>query len=193
MTNSEFELIKLAQSQDADAFCVLAESYTRRIYLLAYHYCRDERDAEDLSQEVWLKAYQSLTTFRFESSFYTWLRKITIHTFLNYKRSNINRQNDTALDESASRFTVAFESSIHNRLLFKTVMNALDEVTAAQRLVFLLRHYEGMSYEEIGELMHCSSGTAKKSVWRVLAKLRTKLVVKDEEPEEGISRLIAQH
>ena len=71
-------------------------------------------------------------------------------------------------------------------------MNALDDVTAAQRLVFLLRHYEGMSYEEIAELMNCSTGTAKKSVWRVLAKLRIKLDVRNEEPEESVKGLIAQ-
>src|ERR1043165_4109381 len=82
------DLVKRAQAEDIDAFCRLAERYARRIYLLASHYCRNAQDAEDLSQEVWLKAYQALESFRFDASFYTWLRRITINTFLNHRRSS---------------------------------------------------------------------------------------------------------
>src|SRR6186997_354686 len=85
------DLIKRAQAADIDAFCRLAERYARRIYLLASHYCRNAQDAEDLSQEVWLKAYQAVRTFRSDSSFYTWLRRITINTFLNHRRSSFFR------------------------------------------------------------------------------------------------------
>ena len=57
---SEIDLVRRAQAEDIDAFCLLAERYARRIYLLACHYCRNTQDAEDLSQEVWLKAYQAV-------------------------------------------------------------------------------------------------------------------------------------
>ena len=80
--SSEEELIKRAQAGEANAFCLLAEAYERRIYSLAFHYTRERQDAEDLSQEVWLKAYAALATFRYESTFYTWLRKITINCFI---------------------------------------------------------------------------------------------------------------
>src|SRR5260370_32272356 len=83
VTGTEAELIARAQSADTDAFCQLASRYKRRIYSLALHYCHDPHDAEDLSQEVWLKAYQAIVTFRGEASFYTWIRKITINCFLN--------------------------------------------------------------------------------------------------------------
>ena len=73
MAPSDDDLIKRAQANDLDAFCRLAERYARRIHLLASHYCRNAQDAEDLSQEVWLKAYQAVRTFRSDSSFYTWL------------------------------------------------------------------------------------------------------------------------
>ena len=89
---SDIDLIKRAQAEDLDAFCLLAERYARRIYLLASHYCRNTQDAEDLSQEVWLKAYQAVQTFRFDSSFYTWLRRITINAFLNHRRSSFFRR-----------------------------------------------------------------------------------------------------
>ena len=80
---SETELIRLAQSGDSDAFCRLARRYERRIYSLALYYCRSTHDAEDLSQEAWLKAYRNIQSFRGEASFYTWLRQITINAFLN--------------------------------------------------------------------------------------------------------------
>ena len=67
--SSEDELIRRAQAGDTDAFCVLAQVYERRIYSLAFHYSRERQDAEDLSQEAWLKAYAALKTFRHESSF----------------------------------------------------------------------------------------------------------------------------
>src|SRR6266481_8397316 len=87
LSTSEDELIRRAQSADMDAFCLLAQRFERRIYLLALHFCHNQQDAEDLSQEVWLKSYQALNTFKGESSFYTWLRKITINCFLNHQRT----------------------------------------------------------------------------------------------------------
>ena len=71
VTDNETDLIRRAQANDANAFCSLAERYARRIYLLSFHYCRNSQDAEDLSQEVWLKAYQALAGFRSDSSFFT--------------------------------------------------------------------------------------------------------------------------
>lgn len=194
MNDSETELIRRAQTHDTEAFCSLAELYTRRIYLLALHYCHDASDAEDLSQEVWLKAYRALHSFRFDSSFYTWLRRITINTFLNYQRSNSSRKSlvVSAEDEDFGSSLASVET-IYNKVLFESVMNALGELSASQRLIFLLRHYEGMSYDEIANAMNCSTGTAKKSVWRVLGKLRYKLEINNKETEEGIAQLATEY
>ena len=134
---SDVDLIKRAQTEDIDAFCLLAERYARRIYLLASHYCRNPQDAEDLSQEVWLKAYQALRTFRFDASFYTWLRRITINTFLNHRRSSFFRRRGqtTAVQllQIDSEAPILFEpnsgsqENIYNNLLFENVVNALAE------------------------------------------------------------------
>jgi RNA polymerase sigma-70 factor (ECF subfamily) len=151
MAESDPDLIKRAQGQDLNAFCLLAERYARRIHLLASHYCQNTQDAEDLSQEVWLKAYQALQTFRFDSSFYTWLRRITINTFLNHRRSNIFRRRGQVtvvqllqIDSDAPEMLVEPSSvspeNIYNKLLFESVVNALAELTPSQRLAFLLRH-----------------------------------------------------
>jgi RNA polymerase sigma-70 factor (ECF subfamily) len=191
---SDIDLVKRAQAEDIDAFCLLAERYARRIHLLAAHYCRNTQDAEDLSQEVWLKAYQAVHTFRFDSSFYTWLRRITINAFLNHRRSSffrsrgqttavqllqIDSEEQEALFESSSRA----QENIYNKLLFESVVNALAELTPAQRLAFVLRHYEGMTYEEIATAMNCSIGTVKKGVWRAIGKLRARLSPESDEQE----------
>ena len=194
MADSDTDLIKRAQAQDLDAFCALAERYARRIHLLASHYCQNTQDAEDLSQEVWLKAYQAVQTFRFDSSFYTWLRRITINTFLNHRRSNFFRWRGQStvvqllpidLDDSGELVgsSSASPENIYNKLLFENVVSALAELTPSQRLAFLLRHYEGMTYDEIANAMNCSTGTAKKGVWRAIAKLRARLSPDSHEPE----------
>lgn len=190
MTESDTDLIRRAQADDIDAFCLLAQRYARRIYLLASHYCRNAHDAEDLSQEVWMKAYQALGSFRSESSFYTWLRRITINAFLNHRRSSLfRRRGQTTAVQLVQIDTEPLVShsvtpeNIYNKLLFVSVLEALAELTPSQRLAFLLRHYEGMSYDEIAAAMNCSTGTVKKGVSRAIAKLRAKLSPEADETE----------
>jgi RNA polymerase sigma-70 factor (ECF subfamily) len=203
VSESDSDLIRRAQAEDIDAFCLLAERYARRIHLLASHYCRNLQDAEDLSQEVWLKVYQALGSFRFDSSFYTWLRRITINTFLNHRRASFfRRQGQTTAvqlvqidSETPEKFFESQSSSpenIYNKLLFENVVSALAELTPSQRLSFLLRHYEGMSYEEIASAMNCSTGTVKKGVWRAIGKLRARLAPDTEEPE-GLTSLANEY
>jgi RNA polymerase sigma-70 factor, ECF subfamily len=200
MTESDSDLIRRAQANDLDAFCLLAERYARRIHLLALHYCRNAQDAEDLSQEVWLKAYQALASFRSDSSFYTWLRRITINAFLNHRRSGFfRRRGQTTVvqllqidaDEVLESQSASPEN-IYNKLLLENVGKALAELTPSQRLAFLLRHYEGMSYEEIATAMNCSTGTVKKGVWRAIAKLRAKLSP-DENTAEALTTLANEY
>jgi len=186
--SSEDELLRQAQAGDTDAFCLLAQAYERRIYSLAFHYSRERQDAEDLSQEVWLKAYAALSSFRSESSFYTWLRQITINCFLNHRRGKASRWrgqiDDSAANENSANLSDAgssgLESALQNHLVVEKVMQALADVTPQQRLIFLLKHQEGMTYEEIAKEIGCSTGTVKKSVSRTVAKLREKLGVNKE-------------
>lgn len=180
---SENELIRLAQSGDGEAFCQLARRYERRIFSLALHYCRSAHDAEDLSQEAWLKAYRSLQSFRGESSFYTWVRQITINTFLNYKRrakmldKEVIPTDAEGLEHPHAR---SVEESLNDKILVEKVMQALGELTSQQRLIFLLKHREGMTYDEIAASLGCSAGTVKKSLFRAVLKLRERLGISAE-------------
>ncbi len=188
---SENELIRRAQGGDVEAFCRLAREYERRVYALALHYCRRPEDAEDLSQEVWLKAFRSLRGFRFESSFHTWLRRIMVNTFLNHRRSETVTRDDVktqvrldSLEEMLDEQTLArglsdngAEDEYHRRILTGRVREALGELTEQQRLIFLLKHREGMTSQEIADALGCSAGTVKKSLFRSIEKLRSALGV----------------
>ena len=198
MPNSEHELIERAQAGDRDAFCALAERYERRIYSLALHYSRRPADAEDLAQEVWLRAYRALDGFRAEASFYTWLRQITINVFLNQRRGLLRAQHgaparlleldapDTPAETAAHAYEI--EAALHDKLLVAQVMGALAELTAQQRLIFLLKHHEGMTYEEIARALDCAPGTVKKALFRAVEKLRARLGVRpDDAPDEALS------
>ena len=189
---SETELITLAQSGDSDAFCKLARRYERRIYSLALYYCRSTQDAEDLSQEAWLKAYRNIQSFRGEASFYTWLRQITINTFLNYKRQTrmldqklitTEAQEQDPVDQLSGfdrSSAITVEEDINNKLLVEKVMLALGELTSQQRLTFLLKYREEMTYDEIASALGCSAGTVKKTLFRVVLKLRERLGINIE-------------
>ena len=190
-SDSEDELIRRAQSADMDAFCLLSQRFERRIYSLALHYCHNHQDAEDLSQEVWLKSYQALNTFKGESSFYTWLRKITINCFLNHQRARSFRWRgqttavqlvDVDLITERLAPVADSEKALLNRIMAERVMRALSELTSQQRLIFLLKHHEEMTYEEISKAVGCSTGTAKKSVFRAVIKLREHLSIEVESP-----------
>ena len=200
MTESDTDLIRRAQADDIDAFCLLAQRYARRIHLLAFHYCRNAQDAEDLSQEVWLKAYQALRSFRSDSSFYTWLRRITINAFLNHRRASFFRRRGQTtavqlvqIDSEPLETHSVSPENIYNKLLFESVLEALAELTPSQRLAFLLRHYEGMSYDEIANAMNCSSGTVKKGVSRAIVKLRAKLSPAPDTQEETLTNLASEY
>jgi RNA polymerase sigma-70 factor (ECF subfamily) len=198
VSESDSDLVRRAQAEDVDAFCLLAERYARRIHLLASHYCRNAQDAEDLSQEVWLKAYQALGSFRLDSSFYTWLRRITINTFLNHRRTSFFRRRGQTtavqlVQIDSETLPTSSPENIYNKLLFENVVSALSELTPTQRLSFLLRHYEGMSYDEIATAMNCSAGTAKKGVWRAIGKLRARLSPDTEEEPETLTSLAEEY
>ena len=179
-----------ARAGDREAFSSLAQTFERRVYTLALYYTRDPHDAEDLAQEVWLKAYRALGTFRGEASFYTWLRQIMVNTFLNHRRGESLRwsENESQLELDGGRGesdlmglpdnpATNVEENYEQRVIVEKVFQALGELTRQQRLMFLLKHREGMTYEEIAKTLGCSPGTVKKGLFRAVSKLREQLGV----------------
>ena len=191
MSLNENQLIESARAGDVEAFSQLARRFERRIYTLALHYTRSQPDAEDLSQEVWLKAFKAINSFRGDSSVYTWLRQIMVNTFLNHKRAETLRreelisaafENDSSNVDDDLSFMLnetpyRVEEDYERRILVERVMRALGELSSQQRLIFLLKHREGMTYEEISKAFGCSTGTIKKSLFRAVQKLREQMGV----------------
>jgi RNA polymerase sigma-70 factor (ECF subfamily) len=193
----EDKLIERAQEGDQEAFCLLARSYQRRIYALALHYTRDPHEAEDLSQEVWLKAYRAIGGFRGEAGFYTWLRRITVNTFLNHQREMKTMYSSgkkafrlgemVSLEElglTPAEPRQAHEERLQQQMMVEKVMEGLSELTAQQRLIFLLKHREGMTYDEIASACAVSTGTVKKALFRAINRLRERLGVKFSASED---------
>ena len=177
----EAELIARAQTGDVEAFCALAANHQRSLYLLALKYSGNHHDAEDLTQEVMLNAYRAINQFRGMSSFHTWLAKIMVHSFLNQRRKSDPLTKSQRQDATDEAFEAAFYSSrphrhsegtVHNGLIMQQVLELLRSVPERQRLMFLMKHQEGMTCEEIAQTMGTSVGTVKKTLFRVVDRLR---------------------
>jgi RNA polymerase sigma-70 factor (ECF subfamily) len=177
----EAELIARAQTGDVEAFCALAANHQRSLYLLALKYSGNHHDAEDLTQDVMLNAYRAIHQFRGMSSFHTWLAKIMVNSFLNQKRksdplTSRQRQETTEDGFEAGLYSPKThhnsERGVHNRLVMQQVLELLRSVPERQRLMFLMKHQEGMTCEEIAQTMGTSVGTVKKTLFRVVDRLR---------------------
>ena len=175
----EADLIARAQGGDPDAFCELAAQHQRSLYVLALKYSGNHHDAEDLLQDVMLNAYRAIHQFRGMSSFHTWLSRIMVNSFLNQKRKS-DPLASTKKQEPTEDLETSFsgpkprnsERSVHNRLIMQQVFRLLTGVPERQRLMFLLKHQEGMTCEEIATVMGTSVGTVKKTLFRVVDRLR---------------------
>ena len=177
----ESELIARAQTGDVEAFCELAANHQRSLYLLALKYSGNHHDAEDLTQEVMLNAYRAIHQFKGMSSFRTWLARIMVNSFLNQKRKSDPLVSAQRQDTTADQFEAGLsqpkthrssERGVHNRLIMQQVLELLRAVPERQRLMFLMKHQEGMTCEEIARTMGTSVGTVKKTLFRVVDRLR---------------------
>ncbi len=175
------ELIARAQAGDVEAFCLLAANHQRSLYLLALKFSGNHHDAEDLTQEAMLSAFRSIKQFKGMSSFHTWLSRIMVNAFLNQKRKNDPLAGSQRQETTEEAFEVSWRLSrpIHhsekaatNGLLVQQVLGMLESIPPRQRLMFLMKHQEGLTCEEIAESMGTSVGTVKKTLFRVVDKLR---------------------
>jgi RNA polymerase sigma-70 factor (ECF subfamily) len=178
----EADLIARAQRGDVEAFCELAANHQRSLYVLALKYSGNHHDAEDLTQDVMLNAYRAIHQFKGMSSFRTWLSRIMVNSFLNQKRKSdpllSSQRQDTSEEEFEANVYVSStlprhsERNVHNGLVMKQVLELLRSVPERQRLMFLMKHQEGMTCEEIAGTMGTSVGTVKKTLFRVVDRLR---------------------
>lgn len=163
---------------DETAFKTLVDKYKRKIYLTAYRLLGNHEDANDITQEVIIKTYKELKNFRRESSIYTWLYRITTNLSLNeLKKRKIRSFFDfDELDEWLFKDEKQSpELSYRENELSNKIQEAINKLPEKQRVVFTLRYYDGLSYEEISEILGTSVGALKANYFHAINKLQKEL------------------
>lgn len=182
------ELIRAAQAGDRGAFDSLVRRYDRSVLRLALHMLGHEQDAQDVHQEAFIKAYRHLANFRFECSFYTWLYRIVTNLCLDQLRRRKSRREDpsTALDSSGDEMDLLANISddramanpareLERKVMSEAINDALTHLTPRERMVFELKHYQGLKLRTIGEMLSTTEETAKNTLFRATRKLRASL------------------
>jgi len=185
--HSETALIEAAQKKDPAAFEELVRLYERSVLRLAMNMLRSPEDARDAYQEAFLKAYRKLDTFRFQCSFHTWLYRITTNVCLDQlRRRGVRKEVGVAERDDAKGLNplqAAQEARVEGnpgrafegQALAGRIEAALEQLSPNERVVFELRHYDGMRLRAIGEAVGISEEAAKNSLFRATHKLRAAL------------------
>ncbi len=180
---SDEELIKDAIHGKKEAFGELVRRYEKRVYSLAYSILLNRDDAMDISQEVFIKAYEGLSRYRGGSQFFTWLYRIVVNLCIDFTRREKAKGEIEYIDaidpgEAHARLCAhqqTPEEAAAGRERLMVLKEALDSLPQDQRIAIILREIEGLSYEEIAETMNCSIGTVMSRIHYARKKLKEKL------------------
>ena len=163
------ELVERCQRGQLEAYEILVGRYRQRVYGLAYSMLRNEQDATDLSQETFVKAWQAIRGFKKNSSFYTWLYRITTNLCIDFVRKRDRRPTvpfEEAVDPEADASVEIAPSNqplptdeVRRRELREQIDAALQELSPEHRVVIQLREFEGLEYAEIAKVVGCQMGT----------------------------------
>jgi RNA polymerase sigma-70 factor (ECF subfamily) len=179
------QLVERAQRGDKHAFGLLVSKYQRKLARLLSRFIRDSAEVEDVTQEAFIKAYRALPSFRGDSAFYTWLYRIGINTAKNYLVA-MGRRAPTTTDidsEEAEDYEDADqlrdlntpENELMSRQVAETVNQSLAGLPEELRTAITLREIEGLSYEDIANIMNCPIGTVRSRIFRAREAIAMKL------------------
>lgn len=182
--DDDADLIKAFRAGNADSFEILVNKYKDRVFNLCYRFLGDYQEAEDASQDVFVKVYNALNKFRFRSSFYTWLYRITVNTCKNRINSlafkkvkkNVRLENNeisglTEISDEGNNPAIQLEKNER----IKMIQHAINTLPQGQKTMIILRDIEGLSYEEISDITGKRPGTVKSRLSRARLDLSKKL------------------
>lgn len=180
------QLVERAQRGDKRAFDLLVVKYQRKLARLLSQFIRDAAEVEDVTQETFIKAYKSLSSFRGDSAFYTWLYRIGINAAKNFLVAQKRRASTTTNEfdiEAAENFEEGNqlrelntpENELMSKQIAQTVHQALQALPEELRSAITLREIEGLSYEEIASIMSCPTGTVRSRIFRAREAIADKL------------------
>ncbi len=183
----EGTLIRAAQNGDSDAFEQLVRSYDQNVLRMAFNLLHSREDARDVYQEAFLRVYRNLPKFRFDCSFSTWLYRIVANLCLDQiRKRKVRKEEGSALETATGevdRFQFLPETRAYvdpQRQLLSAEVNSriqevLDRLTPRERLVFEMRHFQGMRLRAIGEALGVTEEAAKNCLFRATQKMRAAL------------------
>lgn len=178
------QLVERVQRGDKNAFNLLVRKYQHKVVNPVARYVNNPGDVPDVAQEAFIKAYRALPTFRGESAFYTWLYRIAVNTAKNYLTSQGRRppSSDVEADEAeyygggeALQEVATPENLALTDEIKRTVFTAIEALPEDLRTAITLREMEGLSYEEIAEIMDCPVGTVRSRIFRAREAIDKKL------------------
>jgi len=175
--NSDIALARAAASGALAALGDLYARHSRHVYTLCFRMTRNEADAEDLTQEVFIQLYRKIGSFRGESQFSSWLYRLTVNQVLMYFRRVKARKEEIAEDPEAGippsqRNAHSACAQVMDKIALDT---ALSQLPSGCRLIFILYHIEGYSHDEIARMLGCAPGTSKSQLHKARKKLRRRL------------------
>ena len=183
MADKDSSLVELCLQGDRSAYASLVERYRKQIYSITYSMTRNHADADDLSQDTFIRAYENLRKFKLGTNFRSWLCRIATNLCIDHLRHR-NRFPEDGLDNHAE-LPSGRGSNPHNNLesseLMDNIMVAVASLPANQKTVVVLREMQGMGLKEIAKMLNCSENTIRWRLHYARKKLREKLRVYLEE------------
>ncbi|MBF7081563.1 sigma-70 family RNA polymerase sigma factor [Desulfallas sp. Bu1-1] len=177
-------LVNKSKQGSNEAFEQLVKLYQNKVYALCYQLTNSRSDAQDLAQETFIKAYRSLSGFRNEADFGTWMHRIAVNLWINIKRRKkpeVSLDATITTDNGEMSIDVASNDETPDEKLerkeFNTLVKlALNDLSEEHRTVLILREMYGYNYEEIAQIMDCSLGTVKSRINRARQSLKEKIL-----------------
>ncbi len=184
---TEAELIERAQGGDQEAFRRLVVATQEKAYSVALGYCKNPEDAMDRVQEAYVKAFRSITRFQGGSTFYTWFYRILMNGCIDFSRREAKRKRDVGFDEGLEGGESAVETTtgglsnsnparnLANQELGEKIHSAMEKLSDAHREILVLREIQGLSYEELADLLGIARGTVMSRLHHAREKLKRSL------------------
>lgn len=178
------QLVEKVQAGDKRAFDLLVLKYQAKIQALVARYVQDSHEVQDVTQEAFIKAYRALPRFRGDAAFYTWLYRIAINTAKNHLVSRSRRPpgSDVEIEDAeyyeaggALRDQENPENQLFRAELEKVVNTAIKELPDDLRAAVTLREFDGLSYEDIADIMDCPVGTVRSRIFRAREAIDTRV------------------
>jgi len=174
---NDAETVKRVLAGDADAFRLLVDRHGRTLHHLAYRMTGSADDAEDVVQEAFIRAFRQLASYDGRAAVGTWLHRITVNCAVDLLRARRRRPEDSGNEETLMSHSnqAPQEKQAHGTEIRNAVARAMESLSANERTAFVLRHFEGMSIDEIGRALGTKVNATKHTVFRAVQKLRQEL------------------